>query len=510
MSLETRARVAPAEPAAPPQVGPGKVTFWLATAMVTGAVIMGLEILAFRLYAPYFGYSIYVWGTMISVVMAALSAGYALGGWLADRRRSDLPLYAIVLSSGVYQLVIVFVVRRLLVSLSQAGEFTGTAVASLIIFAPPMTALATTSPYLIRLLARTGQVGLTAGKVYALATLGSMAGILSSAFWLIPQFGTRTTLEVLCAISVVIGVAGLVVTSRAALVLLLSLGALLAVPRPRLSPGEVWRAESAYNMVRVIHSRGYWLLALNDGRYAHTTRKDGYIYSGTYQDDFVLGPLLVRARRLLVLGMGAGGSIAVTRPAAPEIQVDAVEIDPKVVEAATRYFGIDPQAAWLRIHEADARPWLMRDRASYDLVHVDLYHGGPYVPFYLVTKEFFELARARMVPEGLLLMNVYDLSPEHELLNATGATLRHVFPTVGVLSRPDGNHILLGFSRARSVDSIRAQLLKFHGEDALEGLARQAALTVRELLPPDHSPVFTDDHAPVEEMTRRMLAAQAR
>jgi hypothetical protein len=69
-----------------------RVTLWLATAAASGALIMALEILSFRLYAPYLGNSIYVWGTMISVVMLALAAGYAVGGWVADRSHTDLPL----------------------------------------------------------------------------------------------------------------------------------------------------------------------------------------------------------------------------------------------------------------------------------------------------------------------------------------------------------------------------------------------------------------------------------
>ena len=76
---------------------------WLVTAVLTGGIVMSLELAAFRLYAPYFGYSIYVWGTMISVVMAALALGYALGGWLADRSRSGTILYLVIVGSGIYQ-----------------------------------------------------------------------------------------------------------------------------------------------------------------------------------------------------------------------------------------------------------------------------------------------------------------------------------------------------------------------------------------------------------------------
>ena len=135
-----------------------RVVLRLVTATLTGGVIMGLELLGFRLYSPYFGYSIYVWGGMIAVVMAALGGGYAFGGWLADRSRNDIPLYLTILSGGIYQLVIVYTASYILRSLWNAGVFTGTILASLIIFAPPMTALAGTSPFVIRLLARVGHV----------------------------------------------------------------------------------------------------------------------------------------------------------------------------------------------------------------------------------------------------------------------------------------------------------------------------------------------------------------
>src|ERR1051326_6570487 len=111
-----------------------RAAFWLLTATLTGAVIMGLELVAFRLYAPYFGYSIYVWGSMISVVMLALSMGYVLGGWVADRSRTDAALYTTILVSGFYQLAILFLYRPILRSLWQSGELAGTTVATLLIF----------------------------------------------------------------------------------------------------------------------------------------------------------------------------------------------------------------------------------------------------------------------------------------------------------------------------------------------------------------------------------------
>jgi len=487
-----------------------RVVLWLVTAALTGAVIMGLELLGFRLYSPYLGYSIYVWGSMIAVVMAALAAGYGLGGWLADRSRNDTPLYLTILASGIYQLAIVYTADYLLRSLETAGVFTGTILASLIIFAPPMTALAGTSPFVIRLLARSGRVGSSAGKVYALSTMGSIAGVLLTSFFLIPSWGTHATLQVLCAISLGVGVAGL--TARRAWVLLAMLALVLVAvsPKPKLLFFEVWRAESVYNEVRVLHYGGYLCLALNDLRLSHTTFKDNSVWSGYYQDVFVLGPVLVHRPRLLVLGMGAGASIRMTRFADPRAHVDAVEIDPLVVEAAQRFFGLPRNASWLQVHIADARPWLERDRGTYNLVHVDLYQGGPYVPFYLTTEEFFRLVQSRMSPDGLLMMNVFDAGKRRELLFSTAATLKRVFPTVLVYSDVPMSYMLFAFPDRRPLASVRAELERAQGDPGVIRMAQAAASQIAELEPPSDALTFTDDLAPIEPMTRRMLAQYTR
>jgi spermidine synthase len=478
---------------------------WLVTATLTGAIIMSLELSAFRLYAPYFGYSIYVWGSMISVVMVALATGYALGGWLADRSQSATVLYLVILGSGVYQLAIILAVRSILRWLWQSGEFFGTAVASLIIFVPTMTALAVTGPFVIRLLARAGHIGVTAGKVYALSTAGSIAGVLATSFYLVPRYGTRMTLQVCCAATFLVAGGGLLKRkSIAGGALLGALGAFF-VPKPVFAPVVLWTTESAYNWIAVLHHEDLRWLVLNHPAYSQTTRKQGASWSGFYTDDFALGAALVSPRKMLALGMGAGGGIASTIAVAPEIGIDAVEIDPKVVEAAVKFFGLPVDRKNFNVHVADARPWLASHAQSYDLIQVDLYQGGPYIPFYLITEEFFEQVRSHMTEDGLLMMNVYDTSKSRELLMSTGATLKRVFPSVEVVSRPDGNHMVLAFARSKTVVEVRERWAQMRGEQALQDLARDAGLAIVDLTPPEGTAIFTDDLAPVEKMTRRML-----
>jgi len=486
-----------------------RLLLWLATPLFTGAVVMAQELVAFRLYAPYFGYSIYVWGSMISVVMAALALGYALGGCVADRSQTDLPLYCILLGSALYQLGVLFTVHSMLRTFAGMGDFTGTVIASLVVFAPAMTAMATACPFLIRLLAHSGRIGSVAGKVYALSTIGSIAGILTTSFLLVPRLGTQKTLIVICLLSAVTAVSGLALHLRAAILAFALIIALIPlVPPSNWTGGTIWAADSPYNLVRVIRDGKWLLLKLNDEGGVHTIRDERSGWTGHYYDDFALGPLLAPAGRLLVLGLGGGGSISSTRSTAPEIDVDAVEIDPTVVEAATRFFGVSSQDSKLHIYVADARPWLARSESRYDIVHVDLYQGGPYIPFYLVTREFFEAIRAHMSLDGLLMMNLFDVSEKQELLVRTVATLERVFPSVVVLSVGYGNRMLLAFPKETSEASVRARLRSFEGSHAIERLARRAAeMQIARVSVPAGTAVFTDDFAPIEGITRRMLAA---
>jgi len=480
---------------------------WIATATATGAIVMAMELTAFRLYAPYFGNSIYVWGSMISVVMLALAMGYSLGGWIADHSTGDAPLYWIVFTSGVYQLAIVFASRGIMLRTFPWGYFAGTTAATLAIFVPPMTALAVTSPYVIRLLARAGHVGVTTGRVFALSTAGSIAGVLGTSFWLVPQFGTRITLEILCVASIVIGAAGLAMRTRAAVLLALPLALLSFAHAPAVPPTIIWSGDSVYNRILVRETDGVRFLQLNDSIFSQTTEKIGSVTSGFYLDQFALGPLLVPARNLLVLGMAAGGSIQVTRAVDPGIEVDAVEIDPKVVELAGQFFALPQNDPHLHVHVADARPWLASQDGKWDLVHVDLFQSGPWVPFYLTTLEFFQLVRSHMADDGLLMLNVLDKSDKRELLEAMGATLKQVFPTVEELPTEKGNYILFAFAKQRELAETADRLTENNRPDWERTLAGKAVLNLKEFAAPEGTAIFTDDKAPVEEMTRRMLEA---
>jgi spermidine synthase len=471
---------------------------------------MALELAALRLFAPFFGQSIYVWGNLLSVVMVALALGYVLGGRLADRARSDRGLYLLLALGAFYQAAVVLGARALLARLAALDEILGSALATLILTAPPLVTLAACSPFVIRLLARAGQVGEVAGRIYALSTLGSVSGALLTAFLLVPGIGTQNTLAATCALSGGLALVGLATHRRSAL---LAMPVLLLPglwrPGPAWPPDTIWTRESAYQSVRVRRSQGRTQLILNQPFSLQSLQDERLPFTGLYHDVFAVGPLLVAGREALSLGMAGGSTVSATWAVDPAVRFDAVEIDPDVVTAAARFFGLAPSDR-LRIHVADARPWLRRTAARYDLIHADLFQGGPYVPFYLLTQEFFFELASHMRDDALLQVNVFDLAPEPALLRATLATARRVFPSVFVVSLDPGNHILFAFKGARGLPAVRATLKRCQSGCAAAEVASRAAALLRAPVLPPGTPVFTDDLAPVEAMTRRMVAQRRR
>jgi spermidine synthase len=348
-------------------------------------------------------------------------------------------------------------------------------------------------------------VGITVGRVFALSTAGSIAGVLATSFWLVPRFGTRITMEILCVASIVLGAAGLMTRWKAAALLLTPLALLFVAKAPPRPAMIIWSGESAYNRILVLEGDGIRELVLNDPLYAQTTERVGSVTSGLYLDQFALGPLLLPAKNLLVLGMGAGGSVKMTRAVDPSVEIDAVEIDPKVVELAGEFFALPQNDANLHVHIADARSWLAEQSRQWDLVHVDLFQGGPWVPFYLTTVEFFELVRGHMSEDGLLMVNVLDRSKKHELLAAIGATLQRVFPSIEELPTEKGNYILFAFTKHRDLAKTVERLADNTRPDWQRELAGKAVLQLKEFSAPEGATILTDDKAPIEEMTRRML-----
>jgi predicted membrane-bound spermidine synthase len=473
----------------------------LFSAFLAGAIAMSLEIAAARLLAPYLGSSLQVWGALISVILGAMALGYAIGGRIADRSPGDGPLFGAILASGLCQGVALFVAHPLLRQLAHWPDVAATLGGIAALFALPTLLLAAVGPCVIRLQARE-RIGTTAGAVNALGAVGSIAGVLLTSFVLLPQAGTRATLQGLAAVSLVVGAIGLFPRrgSAGGLAALL----LFAAPDREWPARTLWTGESIYHVVQVVEFGKLRGLVLDEETSLHTAIDATGGRSSGYWDDFAVGPLLSSGHRALVLGMGGGASIRALRAADPHALIDAVEIDPVVVRVAAEQFGVEP-GPLLRIHLGDARRFLSASTDAYDVIQSDLFRGGPDIPCHLATVEFFELARRHLQPGGVLMVNVFDLAPAHPLLSSVAATLASAFGSVFVRSRNEMNHLLLAFAEPRSLSDVRAALDA--APSAVSDVATEVSANLRPAPRGPEAIVLTDDRAPVEELTGRMMRA---
>jgi spermidine synthase len=483
-------------------------------ALVFGAGIGALatEITASRLLAPYFGSSTIVWANLIGIVLAALALGYWLGGRIADRRPRPTLLGAIVLASAVCVAAIPFVAEPFLdltvegLDEASVGAVVGSFIAVLLLCAPPVVLLGMVSPFAIRLAVSSIETaGAVAGRLYALSTAGSLLGTFLPALVLIPAIGTQRTFLVIAALialssSFLLGV-------RYALVAAL-LAALVAIPPGTVKGKEgLLHEETSYHQyIQVVEEHdGRRLLYLNEGVAVHSVwRADSVLTGGVWDAFLALPPLLGRPlERVAILGNAAGTTARALGVYYPEAEIDGVELDPAVSDVGRRWFGLEDNPR-LTVHDADARPFLRRSDERYDLIVVDAYHQ-PYVPFYLATREFFELVRERLAPGGIVALNVASVPDDERLVRAIGRTVAAELPQVLEWPALRFNTIVLGLTEPLALDELRLRLRS--GPADLTVLRDLLARDVRTLEAEGRA--WTDDRAPVEWLTDRMIISYA-
>ena len=477
-----------------------------------GTGSLATEIAASRLLAPYFGSSTIVWANLIGIVLAGLALGYWLGGRIADRRPEPRLLGLIVLAAAVWVAITPFVARPFLDAAvgnlddASAGAVIGSFFAVLLLFAPAVVLLGMVSPFAIRLaISDVETAGAVAGRFYALSTAGSLLGTFVPALVAIPLAGTQRTL---LGTAVLLALSASFLLGRKVLVLAAVLAALVAVPpgAVKAESGLLHEEDSLYQFIQVVERPdGKRLLRLNEGVAVHSVWRSDTVLTGGVWDTFLaLPPLLDRPlRSVAILGNAAGTTARALGVFYPEARVDGVELDPAVSRVGREYFGMNDNPR-LTVHDADARPFLRRTDERYDLIVVDAYHQ-PYVPFYLATREFFRLARDRLAPGGILALNVASVPGDESLLDGISGTLTHEFERVLVWPALRFNKILLGFDGPERPISG-----PFGGRGPAE-LRPLRELMLRQLLPVTTKAKrpWTDDRAPVEWVTDRMIVEYA-
>jgi spermidine synthase len=481
---------------------------------VVGSASLGAEIAAARLMAPFFGASTIVWANTIGVVLVALSIGYWLGGRIGDRHPHLRGLCLLVLAAAVLIAIVPFVAQPFFdVSVDaldeiSAGAFVGSLVGVLFLVAVPVILLGACSPYAIRLaIPDVEHSGRVAGRLYAISTAGSLIGTWLAALVLIPLVGTQRTFVAFALAIAVVATAGLgwryvAVPAALAGVALIPVGTVKGTDE-----GEIlFEGETEYQYVRVIEQPdGDRLLELNEGQAVHSMFRPGTYLTGDVWDGYLTLPfaaLREPPERIAILGNAAGTTARAYGHYFPDTAVSGVEIDGELTEIGERYFDLDNPR--LTTYHEDARPWLRRSEGGYDVIMVDAYRQ-PYIPFYLATREFFELARDRLAPGGVVIVNAGHPEGNDDLEKVLTRTMSEVFPTVLRDPLEPTNTLLLGTEAPASAASLRSAARRL--PDELRALATQQAARLGPRL--EGGSVYTDDRAPVEWLIDRSILGYA-
>jgi spermidine synthase len=481
---------------------------------VVGSASLGAEIAAARLMAPFFGASTIVWANTIGVVLVALSVGYWIGGKVGDRYPHLRGLCLLVMGAAILLAVVPFVARPFfdvsvdaLDSIS-AGAFAGSLAGVLVLIAVPVMMLGAASPYAIRLaVPDVEHSGRVAGRLYAISTAGSLVGTWLSALVLIPLIGTQRTFLSFALAAGLVAALGL---GWRYLAVPAALAGVIAIPVGTVKATDdgtvLHEAETEFQYARVVEQEdGDRALELNEGQAVHSLYRPGTYLTGDVWDGYLVLPfagLRDPPERIAILGNAAGTTARAYGHYFPDTRVDGVEIDGELTEIGRRYFDLDNPN--LRVYHEDARPWLRQSDGGYDAIMVDAYRQ-PYIPFYLATREFFELARDRLAPGGVVIVNAGHPEGNDDLEEVLGRTMAEVFPTVIRDPIESTNTLLLGTEAPASGDGLRREVGDL--PRGLRALARGSAARIAPRL--EGGSVYTDDRAPVEWLIDRSILGYA-
>lgn len=267
----------------------------------------------------------------------------------------------------------------------------------------------------------------------------------------------------------------------------------------------LYEGDSLYHHIRVSEQDGYRYLSFNRARGSQSAVniQNPFELKFAYtKAAFVTPAFLDRPpQKVLIIGLGGGSIPRVMAKQYPETQIDIVDIDPDVVRAAKEYFFFKPTPQ-MNVVVMDGRRFLRENRERYDIIFLDAYDDRS-IPFHLTTKEFFEIVKRRLSPEGIVAANVWGPRSDKFYLSEI-TTYRQVFPHVYLIDAVSSNNYIV------MADSRKQPMTQKLLEERIPALQNQYQFsfqlttfsgTFEDLSSmPIEADILSDDFAPVENL----------
>ena len=411
---------------------------------VCGAVVMMFELVGSRVLGPYFGTSLFVWTSLIGIILGSLSLGYYLGGKIADKKCSFKSLSLIIFLAAISIGLMVSIKDFWLIVLQSSIRDirTSSVLASLTLFLPASVFLGMVSPYAVKLkIKNLNTSASTVGTLYAISTTGSIFGTFLAGFYLIPHFGTNKLLIILSVTLIIISLA---LSAKKGTWIKLSVFAIVVIGWFVISGLNYMLPKSGFIDVDTAYNR-IWIYNRIDYRTNKIVKMMG-INNENHSSMFLDSDELVNEytkyyhlakhfnpnfKKTLMLG-GAGYSYPKDfLHKYPEATIDVVEIDPKVTELAKKYFRLE-ESPRLTIYHEDGRVFLNKTQGKYDVIFGDAFSSHYSLPYQLTTKEAVQKKYNILNDDGIVILNIISAieCEKGKFLRAEYATYKSLFPQV--------------------------------------------------------------------------------
>jgi spermidine synthase len=480
---------------------------------ICGAAVMIYELVGSRVLAPYVGTSIFVWSSLIGVIMGSLALGYWLGGKAADKQPEPAKLAIIILIAAVV-IGLTAVIKDVFLSWLTANNNNiqfNSIISSLVLFSVPSVLLGTVSPYAVKLrMTSLGTSGQTVGNLYAISTLGSIVGTFAAGFALIPAFGNTRLFYGLATLLIATSLILFLGKQRAIKISVLILGIGLTVTAPSyINPSRLIDLDTQYNRVWIYDTTDKEntqqpikvMQTNNESSSAMFLNSDELVFEYTkyyrLADHFFPG-----LKSALMLGGAAYSYPKDFLAKHPDATIDVVEIDPKLTELAYTYFRL-PHDSRLTSYGEDGRTYLNRTTKKYDAFLGDAFRSLYSIPYQLTTVKSVNKIYGLLNDGGVAIINVASAitGQRGEFLRAEYRTFTEVFPQVYVLAvrdpkKPDVPQNLI-------IIALKTDQQPAWSSDQPE-LDGYLSHRYPDMVPLD-IPILTDDHAPVEYLINKVI-----
>ena len=482
------------------------------TVFVCGAVVMILEIVGSRVVWPYFWSSVFIWTSLIGIILWSLSIWYWLGGMLADKKSDLSYLSLIIFGAALFVWVSVIYKEYILyfLQLNINDIKIASVIATIILFGPASILLWMVLPYVIKLkINNVNNSGWTVGNIYAISTIWSIVGTFLAGFYLIPTLGTTNILIMLTVVLILISIIifSIHLLIQVLVLIIVSLyWILFNLKSIKYVENGFIDIDTQYSRIRIHESyeNGKKVKRLSiDNSHSSVmyVNNDGLFF--LYTKYFDLSKHFNPTFKKVVMIWGAAYSYPKhLLEKYKSATIDVVEIDPKLTYLAKKYFNHKDNSR-MRIFHEDARIFVNKKREKYDVLIIDAFKSKYAIPYHLTTKEAIQKYYDILSDDWVVLINIISSieGEKWEFLRAEYATYKSIFPQVylfPIKEIKDNKYITnIILVALKSKEKPKFQSENNELNEYLKMLWKKPIIT--------DMPILTDDYAPVDYYINKVL-----